>query len=242
MVATGAAARVLHQTLDPEQRLSLSIALLEQLRSVYDEVTAGLLLNLATDRPHSNVNKDLTEILASQIERGAGDNVAALIVGSEVFLDRLLSLASERLASSSDYATSTPDVLLPGYAQAIAPSFRHISTQGNADSSLNFASHWMDFFTRALPSTMIIAQYDRFITIFETLVLARYANLVAECEHDLALLASAKSILPPRWLFVLLASGLDKTMQDQNRKYIGGWMLRTDLKSVDNALGFVDLL
>ncbi|KAK6440362.1 hypothetical protein LTR95_003422 [Oleoguttula sp. CCFEE 5521] len=386
MVATGAAARVLRQALDHEHCLSLSIALLEQLRSVYDEVTAGLLLDLATDLPHSNVTDDLTEILASQIERGAGDDIAALIVGSQVFLERLLSLASERLASASDYATCTPDVLQPGYTEAIAPSFRHIPTQGNATSSLNFASHWMGFFTRAcgsdlaknahvkivipfallflgcvdssilacarafvsrllhtciadheisrllhaairalltadiskvhqivgytvwsqavrlhssviglslhveadsywqlvedglrrgdaerrklsldimkgsvayavwhkklllvtqdtqVPSAMIIAQYNRFLTIFETLVLARYANLVAECENDLALLASPRSILPSRWLFVLLASGLDKNMQDQNRKYIGGWMLRTDLKYVDNAPGFVDLL
>ncbi|OQO14167.1 hypothetical protein B0A48_01043 [Cryoendolithus antarcticus] len=298
MIKTGAAALVLRQALDHEQRSTLSTSLLAQLHSQYDEVVAGILLDLATDLRSSTANDSLIETFVSQIEQGSGDSVAALVVDSAVFLERLLLLASERLALASDYATSTPDVLLPGYAEAIALSFRHVSTQENATSSLVSAGHWMGFLTRAsgisldveadsywqlmesglrhgdaerrklsldimkssvayavwhkklllvtqdtqVPSAMIIAQYNRFLTIFETLVLARYANLVAECENDLALLASPRSILPSRWLFVLLASGLDRNMQDQNRKYIGGWMLRTDLKYVDNAPGFIDLL
>ena len=58
-------------------------------------------------------------------------------------------------------------------------------------------------------------------------MLARYANLVLECESDLNLLASPQSLVDPMWMSTLLATALDPRMQDQNRKFTGEWMLRS---------------
>lgn len=59
-------------------------------------------------------------------------------------------------------------------------------------------------------------------------MLARYANLVVECQRDLNLLASADSVIQPKWLWTLLGTALDVKTQDQNRKFIGDWVLRSD--------------
>ncbi|KAK1007554.1 hypothetical protein LTR54_006280 [Friedmanniomyces endolithicus] len=75
--------------------------------------------------------------------------------------------------------------------------------------------------------TGLIAQYDRFCTVFETIVLGRYLNQVIECEDDLRLLASPGSALQAEWLFTLLASALHPKLQDSNRKFIGNWIMRS---------------
>ena len=74
-------------------------------------------------------------------------------------------------------------------------------------------------------------QYGRYCTVFETLVLARYANLVVECQRDLNLLVSADSVIQSRWLWTLLGTALDAKTQDQNRRFIGDWILRSELFS-----------
>ncbi|KAK3721550.1 hypothetical protein LTR37_003106 [Vermiconidia calcicola] len=71
-------------------------------------------------------------------------------------------------------------------------------------------------------------QYERYITIYETIVLGRYINQIQECESDLDRLA-ANSDLDPQWLFTLLASALDSSMQDSTRKFIGNWVMRSKL-------------
>jgi tRNA guanosine-2'-O-methyltransferase len=76
---------------------------------------------------------------------------------------------------------------------------------------------------------IIAYQYSRYCSVFETLVLARYTNLVVECERDLDLLASTNSIIQSKWLYVLFATALDATTTDQNRKFIGEWIMRSDL-------------
>jgi tRNA guanosine-2'-O-methyltransferase len=76
---------------------------------------------------------------------------------------------------------------------------------------------------------IISYQYSRYCAVFETLVLARYTNLVVECERDLDLLASANSVIQAKWLYVLLATALDASTTDQNRKFIGEWIMRSDL-------------
>ena len=67
--------------------------------------------------------------------------------------------------------------------------------------------------------------------MFETLVLARYTNLVVECERDLNLLSSEQSVIQSKWLYVLLSTALDVKTADQTRKFIGDWILRSDLFS-----------
>ncbi|KAF2486175.1 hypothetical protein BDY17DRAFT_239671, partial [Neohortaea acidophila] len=83
-------------------------------------------------------------------------------------------------------------------------------------------------------SDQVRAQYDRFCTVFETVVLARYINQVVECQADLDALAANKS-LRVEWLYVLLASGLDKQMQDSNRKFIGNWVMHANLDPNDDS-------
>ncbi|KAK0333165.1 hypothetical protein LTR59_017281 [Friedmanniomyces endolithicus] len=75
--------------------------------------------------------------------------------------------------------------------------------------------------------TAIVAQYDRFCTVFETIVLGRYLNQVIECEDDLRLLASTDSAMQAEWLYTLPASSLHPAMQDANRKFIGNWIMRS---------------
>jgi tRNA guanosine-2'-O-methyltransferase len=67
--------------------------------------------------------------------------------------------------------------------------------------------------------------------VFETLVLARYTNLVVECERDLNLLSSEQSVIQSKWLYALLSTALDVKTADQTRKFIGDWILRSDLFS-----------
>ena len=73
-------------------------------------------------------------------------------------------------------------------------------------------------------------------------MLARYTNLVVECERDLDLLASANSIIQSKWLYVLLATALDATTTDQNRKFIGDWIMRSDLFSSRFPQGLADFM
>lgn len=62
-----------------------------------------------------------------------------------------------------------------------------------------------------------------------------------ECERDLALLASSSSAVKSEWLHTLLATGLDPRIQDQNRKFIGRWVLRSSLDNTKNPESFVTL-
>lgn len=73
-------------------------------------------------------------------------------------------------------------------------------------------------------------------------MLARYANLVVECERDLNLLASADSVIQSKWLYALLATALAPQTQDQNRKFIGDWILRSDLFSSRFPEGLADFV
>ena len=80
-------------------------------------------------------------------------------------------------------------------------------------------------------------QYERYCTVFETIVLGRYINQIQECEGDLNALARSKD-LESKWLYVLLASALDAEMQDSNRKFIGNWVMRSDFELTPEFLDF----
>ncbi|KXT18008.1 hypothetical protein AC579_9624 [Pseudocercospora musae] len=84
-------------------------------------------------------------------------------------------------------------------------------------------------------------QYIRFCTVFETIVLGRYLNQVQECEPDLDFLASRNSAVKPAFLFALLESALDQRMQEANRKWVGSWCLRSNLRTdeVDTFMTFL---
>lgn len=76
----------------------------------------------------------------------------------------------------------------------------------------------------------MLAQYGRYCTVFETIVLGRYLNQVEECKADLDFLASDESAIPKRWLNALLSAALDNKMQDANRKFIGNWIMEAFLQ------------
>ena len=80
-------------------------------------------------------------------------------------------------------------------------------------------------------------QYERYCTVFETIVLGRYVNQIQECEKDLDLLAT-ESLVGTKWLYALLASGMDSNTQESNRKFIGNWAMRSSLKPTPEFMGF----
>ena len=80
-------------------------------------------------------------------------------------------------------------------------------------------------------------QYDRYCTVFETIVLGRYINQVQECENDLNALVNSQE-LNRKWLYVLLASGIDPGMQESNRRFIGNWVMKSSLKYSDEMKEF----
>lgn len=75
--------------------------------------------------------------------------------------------------------------------------------------------------------------YNRFASTFETIVLGRYLNQVIECEADLDFLSSSKSVVRPIFLYTLLASALDQKLQESNRKFIGTWIMESNLRTDD---------
>jgi tRNA guanosine-2'-O-methyltransferase len=60
-----------------------------------------------------------------------------------------------------------------------------------------------------------------------------------ECEGDLDFLASNRSTLKPEWLYTLLSASLVPKIQDSNRKFIGGWIMRSEFQP-DVSENFVD--
>ena len=88
------------------------------------------------------------------------------------------------------------------------------------------------------PSPALNGPFDRFITVFDTVVLGRYINQVIECEGDLNAFAK-NGELDASWLYALLGSALDNRMQDSNRKWIGKWIMRSGLGASEKMLDFL---
>ncbi|GAB7339569.1 hypothetical protein MBLNU457_6174t1 [Dothideomycetes sp. NU457] len=72
--------------------------------------------------------------------------------------------------------------------------------------------------------------YERFLTIFETMIIGRYINQIRECERDLDHLASAGSLVGSSWLFILLMAALSSRMQDSIQKFAGNWLMRSNMQ------------
>ncbi|KAK3109773.1 hypothetical protein LTR53_016604 [Teratosphaeriaceae sp. CCFEE 6253] len=87
----------------------------------------------------------------------------------------------------------------------------------------------------------IIAQYERFCTVFETILLGRYINQVVECERDLDTLSSPSSLVKAEWLYTLLVAALHPKMQDSNRKFIGNWIMRSTFQPHESDGAFVEV-
>ncbi|TKA65798.1 hypothetical protein B0A49_11615 [Cryomyces minteri] len=75
------------------------------------------------------------------------------------------------------------------------------------------------------------SQYERYCTLFETIVLGRYLNQVEECLGDLNFLASSKSKVGRTWLWSLLTPAFSVHMQDSLRKFVGTWLMNANVHS-----------
>jgi tRNA guanosine-2'-O-methyltransferase len=70
-----------------------------------------------------------------------------------------------------------------------------------------------------------IAQYNRYSTLFEIIVLDRYANQVQACLPDLSSLLGPASLITADWSTALLSAALNPKVQDGIRKLVGNWYL-----------------
>lgn len=59
-----------------------------------------------------------------------------------------------------------------------------------------------------------------------------------ECEADLDFLSSKESVVKSIWLYTLLEAALGVKMQESNRKFIGRWIMSSDLRA-DDFEGFI---
>ncbi|RMY73547.1 hypothetical protein D0863_03811 [Hortaea werneckii] len=76
-----------------------------------------------------------------------------------------------------------------------------------------------------LDTNIVLAQYERFCVIFETVLLGRYLNQILACKVDLDELSSSSSAVKTEWLYTLFASALTPQVQESIRKFLGNWMI-----------------
>ncbi|KAI6893079.1 hypothetical protein KC334_g13003, partial [Hortaea werneckii] len=74
-------------------------------------------------------------------------------------------------------------------------------------------------------TNIVLAQYERFCVIFETVLLGRYLNQILACKVDLDELSSPSSAVKTEWLYTLFASALIPQVQESIRKFLGNWMI-----------------
>ncbi|KAI7161188.1 hypothetical protein KC349_g3023 [Hortaea werneckii] len=79
----------------------------------------------------------------------------------------------------------------------------------------------------SLDTNIVLAQYERFCVIFETVLLGRYLNQILACKVDLDELSSSSSAVKTEWLYTLFASALIPQVQESIRKFLGNWMIDT---------------
>jgi tRNA guanosine-2'-O-methyltransferase len=66
-------------------------------------------------------------------------------------------------------------------------------------------------------------QYERYSSLFETIVLDRYPNQVQACLPELTNLLSTGSLISQSWVTTLLSAVLNSKVQDGVRKLVGTW-------------------
>ncbi|KAK5167644.1 uncharacterized protein LTR77_007343 [Saxophila tyrrhenica] len=150
----------------------------------------------------------------------------SVITGYSIWLRWLLSASGEQTLKTGD----------DEYWQLLSNGLRY----GDAERrklclnilKLTIASDWVPI------SAELRKQYERFATVFETIILGRYINQVMECEKDLNFFVSDKCELSSSWLFALLGAALDNAMQDSNRKFVGNWVMRSTFKPTPELMAF----
>lgn len=71
-----------------------------------------------------------------------------------------------------------------------------------------------------------VAQYTRFTTVYETVVLVGYLNQIEDCLKDLSALSTPNSTVHSSWIMTLLRAAFNLKFQNSVRKIVAGWVLR----------------
>lgn len=87
----------------------------------------------------------------------------------------------------------------------------------------DFDCAYMSF--RVGAKKLILENYGKFSTIYQTIVLGRYLNQVEACIPDLDSFAKSDSGLHKAWLTALLGAGIGSSLQDSIRKVTGDWIM-----------------
>ena len=84
-------------------------------------------------------------------------------------------------------------------------------------------------------------QYEKYSTLFEAIVLERYANQVEACLGELTNLM-AQAGVHPAWMTTMLSSALDPKVQDGVRKIIGNWYIDFIIQKCGPVSGHTDFV
>lgn len=68
------------------------------------------------------------------------------------------------------------------------------------------------------------AEYAKYATVFDTIVLGRYLNQVQAALPELSIIASPQCLVNKSWVLALLHGALLNGMQDSIRRVIGSWI------------------
>ncbi|KAF2681404.1 hypothetical protein K458DRAFT_371769 [Lentithecium fluviatile CBS 122367] len=87
-----------------------------------------------------------------------------------------------------------------------------------------------------------MAQYGKYATLFEIIVLDRYPNQVQACLPDLTTLLGPASLISAHWSTALLSAALNPKVQDGIRKLVGNWYLNHVIKEQGSIHAHMDFL
>ncbi|KAJ4290430.1 hypothetical protein N0V90_010646 [Kalmusia sp. IMI 367209] len=85
-------------------------------------------------------------------------------------------------------------------------------------------------------------QYDRFCTLYETVVLDRYPNQVQACLPELTTLLGPDSLIFTTWTTALLSAALNSKIQDGIRKLVGNWYLGYAISQPESCITHASFL
>ncbi|KAI7539279.1 hypothetical protein KC331_g9847 [Hortaea werneckii] len=204
--------------------------------------TAALLL----EHPDHRLQQELVHRLTDIIEAGSAELVLPVVARdadlSEVLLGNVISSLERRVLQmkadwkgnlvvnvDADLNTNHKSPFVNVKEQprvdfdALKNTFsflRQLLASGNSNGPLQQV-----FDATVTYTNIVLAQYERFCVIFETVLLGRYLNQILACKVDLDELSSSSSAVKTEWLYTLFASALIPQVQESIRKFLGNWMI-----------------
>ncbi|CAI6341308.1 unnamed protein product [Periconia digitata] len=105
-----------------------------------------------------------------------------------------------------------------------------------SDTDIN--TPYMNF--KAENKSATASQYERYSTLFETVVLDRYVNQSQARLPEMSVLFGPQSLISPSWTTALLSAALSSKVQDGIRKLVGNWYINYIINETDSAVAHVD--